>query len=93
LFVREVEPMLPGTVLEVGWHVTSDSIAARLAICLGDARLRLLKSRPPTAAEAVDWACAARGRLVDAFFPCLANHLRSASCETLPGAIETRCSE
>ncbi len=67
-FLQNDEPTLGGTVLEMGWHVTSDSIAARMAICLAAPRLRLLKSRLAVGREARNWAVAAEGGLVDAFF-------------------------
>lgn len=83
-FLMDDEPNLEGDVLEEGWHVTSDSIAARLAICLGAARLRLIKSRRPAAAEANDWALAAQNGLVDRFFPRLAQRICHVSCDLLP---------
>jgi aspartokinase-like uncharacterized kinase len=48
------------------WEVTSDSIAARVAIAAGADRLILLKSVdiPPE----TDWAAAGRGGLVDGYF-------------------------
>ena len=50
-FLREVEPDLPGLTLPVGWDVTSDSIAARIAVILNDAELVLLKSSSAPVAE------------------------------------------
>lgn len=47
-FLREVEPAVPGTRLAPAWEVTSDSIAARLAMVVGAEELVLLKSRMPT---------------------------------------------
>ena len=46
-FLRKVEPVLPGTRLAEDWTVTSDSIAARLAIVLTADELVLVKSAPP----------------------------------------------
>lgn len=86
-FLEVEEPGLPGTTLPVGWHVTSDSIAARLAIVLGAARLRLLKSRSPTRDEARSWARAAEGGFVDGYFPELAGGIAEVRCELLPPPI------
>ena len=46
-WLREEEPHLPGRVLPASWAVTSDAIAARLAIALGAEELVLLKSCLP----------------------------------------------
>lgn len=46
-WMRHGEPKLPGTPLPQTWEVTSDSIAARLAIALGSEELVLLKSTMP----------------------------------------------
>lgn len=48
-FLRGEESALAGSPLPHGWHVTSDSIAARVAECLAAAELVLLKSAPPPA--------------------------------------------
>lgn len=47
-FLREDEPGLPGRTLPSSWDVTSDSIAARLAIVLSAEELVLLKSVSPS---------------------------------------------
>ncbi len=47
-WLRHSEPNLPGTKLPANWNVTSDSIAARLAIVLQAERLVLLKSSLPS---------------------------------------------
>lgn len=83
-FLLSTEPELPGRTLPTGWHVTSDSIAARLAICLGARRLLLLKSRGATPGERSHWDQAVAGGLVDAFFPHLAGLLPEVCFETLP---------
>ncbi len=46
-WMRHCEPKLPGTPLPQTWEVTSDSIAARLAIVLGAGELVLMKSTLP----------------------------------------------
>ena len=65
-FLREVEPQLPGRPLPVGWQVTSDSIAARLAEAIRARELVLLKSTDPPVGSLNQ---AAREGLVDAHFP------------------------
>jgi aspartokinase-like uncharacterized kinase len=70
---------LPGTRLPVGWEVTSDSIAARLAELL-DARLTLLKSIPPPefleqSQDLRHWRALAEAGWIDRFFPDLAENL------------------
>lgn len=77
-FLQRAEPSLGGRSLPVGWEVTSDSIAARVAEALS-ARLILLKSAPPTAEiareTAVDWVAAADLGYVDRHFPAAASAL------------------
>lgn len=46
-FLRHEEPLLEGTPLPRGWHVTSDSIAARVAEVCQALELVLLKSTLP----------------------------------------------
>jgi aspartokinase-like uncharacterized kinase len=76
------EPTLPGTPLGVGWHVTSDSIAARLAEILGADELVLLKSAPTAAATLYE---AARSGYVDDHFPQAAQCLPRVRCVDLIG--------
>lgn len=82
-FLREHEPDLPGPKLPVGWQATSDSIAARLATCLGGRKLTLLKSVAATAAQQADLKLAASSQLVDPCLPKLAETL-VVQIETLP---------
>lgn len=69
-FLRSQEPQHPGTRLPVGWHVTSDSIAARLAEVVHAAELVLLKSTlPATGSTSLSLPQAVAAELVDEFFP------------------------
>jgi aspartokinase-like uncharacterized kinase len=65
-FLREHEPALAGVRLPIGWQVTSDSIAARVAELLAADELVLLKHQLPPAA---DVQRASRAGYVDSFFP------------------------
>ncbi len=65
-FLRNVEPAAPGTRLPATWDVSSDSIAARLAVVLAADELVLLKSGPPPAGFPFD--SAATNGYVDPFF-------------------------
>jgi aspartokinase-like uncharacterized kinase len=71
-FLRELEPFAPGTTLPASWDVTSDSIAARLAVVLAADRLVLAKSVAPPAAEL---ASVAEFGYVDRFLPRLVGEL------------------
>jgi aspartokinase-like uncharacterized kinase len=74
-FMRQIEPGLPGTRLPHGWHVTSDSIAARLAVALAAGELVLLKSAMPAESHQSAQALADVG-YVDVFFPTIAHEVR-----------------
>ncbi len=65
-FLRDEEPPLGANPLPHTWDVTSDSIAARLAVALGARELVLLKSSLPADASLDE---AARSGYVDAYFP------------------------
>ena len=66
-FLRDAEPALPGAALPQDWSVTSDSIAARLAVALGAPALTLIKScLPPESRSPQRWS---EEGLVDPFFP------------------------
>jgi aspartokinase-like uncharacterized kinase len=71
-WLRDREPQLPGTRLPESWDVTSDSIAARLAICTGADELVLLKSADPPSRDLQELADAG---YVDKFLPKLADEL------------------
>lgn len=65
-FLHDVEPTLPGRALPHDWSVTSDSIAARVAVAIGADALVLLKACPaPERRDLHEWS--ERG-LVDGFF-------------------------
>ncbi|MEM9186630.1 MAG: hypothetical protein AAGB00_09070 [Planctomycetota bacterium] len=76
-WLREIEPSLPGARLPIGWHVTSDSIAARIAALLGG-RLTLLKSRPFARATDGDWQGLVDEGGVDGFFPQIVTEVAEA---------------
>lgn len=83
-FLREWEPNLPGDALPIGWHVTSDSIAARLAVVLGAFRLILLKSTaPPTSGGALCLRHLAAEGFVDPYLPTAAAPLSTVEFSTL----------
>lgn len=68
-FLHETEPRLPGGRLPIGWQVTSDSIAARLAELL-EANLTLVKSCERATPDSQEgWRRLADEGVVDAFFP------------------------
>jgi aspartokinase-like uncharacterized kinase len=60
--------------LEHSWDVTSDSLAARVAMVAGISHLVLLKSR--SLPEPTDWSAAAGQGLVDRAFPAVVGSLR-----------------
>lgn len=66
-FLRKAEPTLPGEKLPIGWMVTSDSIAARVAQALEADELVLLKSAPVPVPPSRRQA--AKIGLVDTHFP------------------------
>jgi len=65
-WLRHSEPNLPGTKLPTSWDVTSDSIAARLAVVLQADELVLLKSSSPAAS--LDFQQLAKSGYVDQQF-------------------------
>jgi aspartokinase-like uncharacterized kinase len=76
-FLRREEPQLPGVRLPMGWHVTSDSIAARLAEVCQTRELVLLKSTiPTTEGRPISCGEAVAMGLVDSHFPTSAAPLR-----------------
>lgn len=80
-FLREEEPLLPGTPLPAGWHVTSDSIAARTAAVLQAEELVLLKSSLP--AVPLTLAGVAAQGYVDGYFPRAAADVARVRCVDL----------
>ncbi len=81
-FLKTKEPGLMGIRLPVGWEVTSDSIAARIADLM-DASLVLLKATPPPPALAEDIQALADIGYVDPFFPRASFGLRELEFQTL----------
>lgn len=71
-WLQHLEPISRGTKLPESWDVTSDSIAARLAICIGADELVLLKSAEPPSRNLQELADAG---YVDKFLPKLAGEL------------------
>lgn len=71
-WLRESEPQLAGIRLRESWDVTSDSIAARVAICLTAAELVLLKSADAPSRDFVELA---QCGYVDSMFPELAREI------------------
>lgn len=72
-FLRRIEPRLAGPKLPEDWTVTSDSIAARLAVALDASELVLMKSCDLGEVRTV--RDAAQAGLVDEFFPLAAADL------------------
>jgi aspartokinase-like uncharacterized kinase len=81
-FLRVCEPGLTGIRLPIGWQVTSDSIAARVAGLLGAHELVLLKSSLPSASCALQ---ASQQGFVDPFFPEASRACQSIRCVDLLG--------
>ncbi len=72
LWLREIEPKFPGTRLVETSDVTSDSIAARIAITQHASEMVLFKSADPPSANLHHLADAG---FIDSFFPNLASEL------------------
>ncbi len=69
-FLKQDDSHRGGASLPCGWHVTSDSIAARVASLVGAVELVLLKSALPTHREQhLTYAAATAAGYVDAYFP------------------------
>jgi aspartokinase-like uncharacterized kinase len=84
-FLREHEPMLAGVRLPIGWQVTSDSIAARVADLLAADELVLLKRQLPPADNLQH---ASRTGYVDAFFLQALHNRPTVRCVALPSQQE-----
>jgi aspartokinase-like uncharacterized kinase len=82
-FLRHEEPSMGGTPLPGSWHVTSDSIAARVALALGARELILLKSALPGCAATLQ-QMADQG-YVDGFFPTAAASIATVRFVNLRG--------
>jgi aspartokinase-like uncharacterized kinase len=88
-FLQREPSLLPSPPLPHDWRVTSDSIAARLAVVLEAEELVLLKSTSPSPTETID--SAASNGLVDEYFPIAAAttnvrwvNLRNGEAQLLP---------
>jgi aspartokinase-like uncharacterized kinase len=81
-FLALHESNLRGVRLPVGWEVTSDSIAARIAEVLAAEEFVLLKS---SLTKATTVSEAARIGYVDAFFPTATDRRAAVRCVDLPG--------
>ena len=75
-WMKQNEPQLPGYCLPASWQVTSDSIAARLAIVLAADELVLLKSALPSPIMARNISDLASSGFVDTLFPKLSPELK-----------------
>ena len=87
-FLRQIEPKFAGTRFAANWTVTSDAIAARLAIALNADDLVLIKTILPPIARAGaldDWitGLAASG-YVDEFLPAITPELANLRFAVLP---------
>ena len=87
-FLEELDEGRPDA-LPASWDVTTDSIAARIAVRLGAGRLALLKSADLP--EGITREEAARLGLVDARFPRVARSLDQVECVFLRGHSIVRC--
>ncbi len=79
-FLRDEEHQFVADPLPVGWHVTSDSIAARVAHAIRADELVLLKSRLPAIDDVNELA---KSGYVDAYFPDAAHSLPRIVCVDL----------
>ena len=82
-FLKNIEPHRDGTRLPCSWDVTSDSIAARLAIAIAADELVLLKSAEPCHGS---YAELAESGYVDRFFPQLGEEMPPVSFVNLANA-------
>ncbi len=71
-WLKNIEPLVSGTRLLASWDVTSDSIAARLAICIDADELVLLKSADSLSK---DLQLLTDAGYIDKFFPRLAGEI------------------
>lgn len=80
-FLLEQEPTIAGSSLFVGWEVTSDSIAARIASVLDAKKLILLKASGGPFGK--NWQVLAADGVVDAAFHKYAYGLPNVSLQSL----------
>jgi aspartokinase-like uncharacterized kinase len=79
-FLLKDEPELPGSRLPTGWHVTSDSIAARVGMIINADEVVLLKSTDPPSPCIRQMA---KAGYVDDYLPHLATALTRLRLENL----------
>ncbi len=90
-FMDHVEAMAEGQSLPIGWHVTSDSIAARLAEVVNAEELVLLKSALPETTGICSRGDAATAGFVDRYFPEAAARLVHIRAVNLRDALFAEC--
>lgn len=83
-FMQREESTYPGTKLSLGWNITSDAIATRLAVCLGAELVLLKSSEPPNKIAHDDWQNLARVGYIDTATPELIKEVAIRQVEKLP---------
>lgn len=83
-FMLREEPKFPGTKLTVGWHITSDAIATRLAVCLNAELILLKSSNPPDSVNQENWSQLAEAGYIDSATPELIKEVAIRRVEKLP---------
>lgn len=90
-FMRHVEVMAEGQSLPIGWHVTSDSIAARVADVVHAKELVLLKAALPETTRICSRGDAATAGFVDQYFADAAARLVHIRAVNLRDALFAEC--
>jgi 5-(aminomethyl)-3-furanmethanol phosphate kinase len=81
-FLRDEEPAFPPEAVPHTWHVTTDSLAARLAEVINADELVLLKSVLPPS-DTTDFVTLAAAGYVDGYFPIVAARLQQVRFDTV----------